>query len=280
VVKDQRTLAPLVRRYNASLLALQDKCDEWTAILRRRKPVQRRTRKIVPLLMGAAAIAQFGAKAQQVDEMGLLIWSVRSNYEAVKAEQRVAYHKARGGRGLSRWGWGTATALSRQRQAHSHTLTKRRLSQETCTAFVTLRSRVTQSSLANGLQSHNESYWRTVTAPGPEEVMWDSIAYRGWERSVRALLAWGAFIAMCLFFLPPVAFVQVRGEGLEKCGSRELAASLRTACGNTPRPVQGLINLDRYRASDATGLVEWLTSAPFISGACEAGEACVDARGA
>lgn len=40
------------------------------------------------------------------------------------------------------------------------------------------------------------------------EVLWDNVAVRGWERTLRSVAAWGAFTLMMLFFLPVVAAVQ------------------------------------------------------------------------
>ena len=92
------------------------------------------------------------------------------------------------------------------------------------------------SGLAQGLQSHNESYWQTSVAPGPQEVIWDSIAYRGWERSIRLLIAWGMFVTMCLFYFIPVAFIQQ------------------------------LLSLEKYEPDDPTGIIKFLTTAPVVAG--------------
>lgn len=36
-----------------------------------------------------------------------------------------------------------------------------------------------QSVCANGLLSLNEDLWTTETAPGPEEVLWHNVSWRG-----------------------------------------------------------------------------------------------------
>eukprot|EP00884_Botryococcus_braunii_P016250 jgi/Botrbrau1/3308/Bobra.0048s0005.1 len=68
------------------------------------------------------------------------------------------------------------------------------------------------------MQHHQVIYWKTSAAPGPEEVIWDNLRWRTWERKIRFALVWTAFVFMTLFFMVPVGAVQslLEVERLEK----------------------------------------------------------------
>ena len=79
---------------------------------------------------------------------------------------------------------------------------------ESCAAFVTARTRLTQSVSTTGLISFDTNYWTAEPAPQPDDVIWDNVPYRGFERSVRKWFAWAIFIGLVLLFIPIVAFLQ------------------------------------------------------------------------
>ena len=83
-----------------------------------------------------------------------------------------------------------------------------RVQNESCAAFVTARTRLTQSVSTTGLISFDTNYWTAEPAPQPDDVIWGNVAYRGFERSVRTWLAWAIFIGLVLLFIPIVAFLQ------------------------------------------------------------------------
>lgn len=75
-------------------------------------------------------------------------------------------------------------------------------------AFVTFNSRVSQVAASRSLITEDLSTWRCQPAPRPSEVVWGNLGWRTWERAGRRLLMLGAFVAMALFFMIPVAAVQ------------------------------------------------------------------------
>ena len=72
---------------------------------------------------------------------------------------------------------------------------------------MTMTKRVDQTAVAAGMLSYREDLWMVDKAPEPTEVIWKNVAFRGWERSVRSLLAWGIFITLIVFMLPIIAFI-------------------------------------------------------------------------
>jgi hypothetical protein len=80
--------------------------------------------------------------------------------------------------------------------------------QESSAAFVTMRSRLTQSVCTSGLLSYDEDLWQTHPAPSPGDIIWKHVPYRGWERSLRQVLVWGAFILLLFIYMPIVLAVQ------------------------------------------------------------------------
>lgn len=80
--------------------------------------------------------------------------------------------------------------------------------QESSAAFVTLRSRLTQSVASSGMLSYNEDLWKTQPAPAPSDLIWRHIAFRNWERSLRGWLEWGAFVGLLFIYMPIVLAVQ------------------------------------------------------------------------
>ena len=80
--------------------------------------------------------------------------------------------------------------------------------QETSAAFVTTRTRLTQSVATTGLMSFNEDLWTTKVAPAPNDVIWSNLALRGWERSIRNVISWVLFVVLIIMFFPIVALLQ------------------------------------------------------------------------
>jgi hypothetical protein len=79
--------------------------------------------------------------------------------------------------------------------------------QETCAAFVTLTTRRDQATVATGMLSYREDLWVCDAAPEPTEVLWNNVSWRGWERGIRGLLAWGIFITLIVFMIPIITAI-------------------------------------------------------------------------
>ena len=56
--------------------------------------------------------------------------------------------------------------------------------------------------------SVHSGLWRTSPAPDPCDILWKNVTLRGWERTVRGVLGWLAFLALVVLFVPVVTFVQ------------------------------------------------------------------------
>lgn len=65
---------------------------------------------------------------------------------------------------------------------------------------------------ATSLHHHFETFWQTVAAPHPDDIVWENLKLRGWERLVRSILIWTCFALLCLFFMIPIGIVQAMIE--------------------------------------------------------------------
>lgn len=70
---------------------------------------------------------------------------------------------------------------------------------------------------AHSLLHRDQSAWRCKPAPGAEEVVWQNVVWRAWERSCRRVLATAAFVALTLFYIIPITAVQVRACAVFVC---------------------------------------------------------------
>jgi hypothetical protein len=75
-------------------------------------------------------------------------------------------------------------------------------------AFVTFKERSAATAAAAGMHSHDECAWRVQPAPGTDEIVWSNLGMRHWQRVVRNLAMWAAFVALLVFYLPVVAAIQ------------------------------------------------------------------------
>jgi hypothetical protein len=96
-----------------------------------------------------------------------------------------------------------------------------RAAQDSSAAFVTARTRLTQSVATTGLMSFNEGLWNASVAPAPNDVLWQNLARRGWERSLRNTLGWAIFVTIIIMFVPVVALLQqvINLQGYAKDGN-------------------------------------------------------------
>lgn len=172
MIKRNNELGNALTKYEKARLKLEDYIDGLYSKMRRGKPIKPAQTRIVPLMIGAAAVEKYGNKPVKVDVGEHLEWHAQQCLRDVIDAQKTAGE------------------------------------QDTCSAFVTFASRRTQAQAVTSLHYHDESFWTVSAAPGPLEVVWQNISYRGWERSLRLAAAWGLFIFMMLTFMIPVTFVQ------------------------------------------------------------------------
>jgi hypothetical protein len=99
-------------------------------------------------------------------------------------------------------------------------------------AFVTFADRRTQVLATQALHHHDTSVWHVTGAPAPGAVLWPALAQRSWERTVRTVGVWGAFIALCLLYLIPVGAIQKwvtsAGSVLPSTGPLKIVSGLAT----------------------------------------------------
>lgn len=97
-------------------------------------------------------------------------------------------------------------------------------------AFVTFKSRRSQALATQALEHHDTTVWHVAGAPSPGGVLWPSLGYRAWERTLRFWGVWVAFVALMLLFLIPVAAIQkwvgVIGDVIPKNGPFKLVSGL------------------------------------------------------
>lgn len=75
-------------------------------------------------------------------------------------------------------------------------------------AFVTFKTRYTQTVAALSLHDTNENTWQVNPAPEPREIIWRNLRMRNWEVSFRDHLMWALFWFICLFYFLPVTALQ------------------------------------------------------------------------
>lgn len=65
---------------------------------------------------------------------------------------------------------------------------------------------------ATSLHHHFETFWQTVAAPHPDDIVWENLSYRAWERTARTVSIWTSFALLCIFFMIPIGIVQAMIE--------------------------------------------------------------------
>ncbi|KAL3134038.1 hypothetical protein ABBQ32_008470 [Trebouxia sp. C0010 RCD-2024] len=75
-------------------------------------------------------------------------------------------------------------------------------------AFVTFKTRRAQVIASSSLLHHDQSAWAADAAPNSDELVWANLGWRSWERQVRFVAVWGAFVALALFYIIPITAVQ------------------------------------------------------------------------
>eukprot|EP00951_Prasinocladus_malaysianus_P005477 scaffold38830_cov46-Prasinocladus_malaysianus.AAC.1 len=70
------------------------------------------------------------------------------------------------------------------------------------------RDQKTASIVGTSMFHHDTSSWLFQPAPAAEDVLWDNLGLRRWERRIRAIAVAGLFAAACVFYVIPVAAFQ------------------------------------------------------------------------
>jgi len=122
-------------------MQLEDLIDRWYMLMRKGKPVKPATMRIRPRFIGERAVVRWGERATRVDQADFLAWKLTVQLNELLEAQATA--------------------------------------EETCAAFVSFGKRLTQVQAAGALHYHNEAYWTTGPASGPQEIIWDNVAIRG-----------------------------------------------------------------------------------------------------
>ncbi|GMH40978.1 hypothetical protein BSKO_08888 [Bryopsis sp. KO-2023] len=182
VVNDTTCLEGPYREYENTLMKLEDLVDEYTRRVKCRKHIKRKNVKIIPVAVGQWAQEKYGAKPTTVDSLSFLISKLEHLEGQIKELQIQCSGKC------------------------------------TASAFVTFKTRFAQVVAATSLHHHFENFWHAEAAPHPDEVIWENLKWRSWERSSRKILVWSAFAMLCLFFMIPIAFIQalIEIDRLEK----------------------------------------------------------------
>lgn len=176
-VYDTAQVAPVVAKYSATKGALDDIVDDYIGKLRRKIDIDPKKRKMVTLLPALAPAwarekYSVGAKPVKVDAleyMPLELERLRDEVKDKAAHASESYLPA---------------------------------------AFVTFNDRYTQTLASTGLHSHDELCWRVQAAPSADEIIWSNLGIRHWQRIVRNLAMWSAFIGILLLYLPVVGAIQ------------------------------------------------------------------------
>ena len=171
VVNNTSDLEPLVKQFLKTKRDLEDLLDHYSRKLKRMQRIKRKTVRLIPVPPGWV-YDRYGAKPVSVDELEYLILKLENLRERVNSAQHRAIE----------------TVVP--------------------TAFVTFTTRWAQVVSSTSMHHHFETVWRTEGAPSPNEVVWENLKWRGWERSVRRTFVWSAFFLLVAFFMVPITLVQ------------------------------------------------------------------------
>ena len=141
--------------------------------------------------------------------------------------------------------------------------------QETSAAFVTTRTRLTQSVATTGLMSFNEDLWTTKVAPAPNDVIWSNLALRGWERSIRNVISWVLFVVLIIMFFPIVALLQ------QIINLQSYAKDGNWAQTILDLPVAGRAPLLLHRLDPRPALLVFACASQRAASVCTMPESCV-----
>ena len=245
-VYDTSSIDPLLAEYEKLKLAAQDNLDDYVAHARRAvegATAKKKTKKVKSPLSAASSGANTPVKAggEADDTTEVDAAALSSALAAIKRRTRTV-------RGALIGEWGRKTySLGAKESTKIDAVQfcidrmgflEERIKEEQVkarakaspSAFVTFKSRRTQALATQALEHHDTTVWHVAGAPRPAGVLWPSLGYRAWERTVRFWGVWVAFVALMLLFLIPVAAIQkwvgAAGDAIPKTGPFKLVSGL------------------------------------------------------
>jgi len=169
---DTSILDAFVAEYDKTALAAQDLVDNYISLKNRDKELKPKMMTVIGAKLGAWGREKYGLSPVKVDALEYY-------------QDRLAYLKTE---------IDTAQMEAKTRVWPS--------------SFVTFKRRTAQVVAAGALMCEDLTAWRVQAAPRPNEIIWQNLGLRSWERSSRGALMWICFILLTLFFLIPVAAIQ------------------------------------------------------------------------
>eukprot|EP00210_Caulerpa_lentillifera_P000603 g584.t1 len=173
LVYDTTPLERLLTEYDKVFIKLEDLVDHYRQNINKGCiMIDRKKKRVVPVLEGKWAVERFGNKPFEADLMMFYIEKLQSlRIRIIDAQHKI-----------------TDVPVP--------------------TAFVTFKTRWAQVIAATSLHHHFQSFWHVQEAPDPEEIVWPNLNLRSWERYLRKFVVWSEFALLCVFFMVPVGFVQ------------------------------------------------------------------------
>ncbi|KAK9840790.1 hypothetical protein WJX81_004889 [Elliptochloris bilobata] len=171
-VYDTAKLDSLTEEYEKLHGNLTDLLDDYTSKKRRHKKFKRKTTRVVGVKYGQWGREKYGVSPAKVDAMEFYVARLEELRRLIHQEQQAAKH---------------STVPS---------------------AFVTFKRCRAQVTAVSTTQHSDTTAWRVSAAPHFNELLWKNLRWRAWERSVRSLAVWGAFVCLALFYLIPIGAVQ------------------------------------------------------------------------
>lgn len=173
IVYDTTPLEKLLTDYNDAVTSLEDLVDHYTQQIDKGMiQIERKKKRLVPLVEGKWAAEQLGNKPLELDLMKFYVMKLTNlKYQITEAQEKI-----------------TEVPVP--------------------AAFVTFTTRWAQVIAATSLHHHFQSFWQVQEAPDPEEVVWTNLNFRSWERYLRRYTIWTEFALLCVFFMVPVGLVQ------------------------------------------------------------------------
>ena len=182
MIVNTSSLEPLVDKLNKTVQSLEDCLDQYILSMRTNKPIKKFTSRVIPLTEGKWATEKYGQRPTKVDLLDYLVLKIENLKRTIQEEEGKAK------------------------------------SEVTASAFVVFNTRWSRVVGATAFFHHNETVWNSQKAPNPQEVVWENLKWRSWERSLRRVTIWFLFFLLCAFFAIPIAAIQalIEVERLEK----------------------------------------------------------------
>jgi len=175
-VIDHRKLKDLLSEYKKVKQSLEDYIDHCASLLKRRRRIKKAMHVTVfGPSMGKWGIEKYGVKPIKV--LALQFWPERLK-ELVN----------------------NINEITRNRTNDTEN--------EVPSAFVTFNSRSLQCKAVTNLHHHSETDWIIHQAPVCDDVIWENIGMRSWERIVRTSFFWGVYMVLLFFYIVPVSAIQ------------------------------------------------------------------------